>query len=127
VRHLGLRLTVCVLSGVLMSACLCSDKVVHEEISPDGVLTATWLVRDCGATTGLSTIVSVHRTSDTAKDAQQFVFVARGRYGLRLRWVSPRELSVSCGNCTRGDVFREVTVLGGVDVAFHLGAPPGQG
>ena len=96
----------------------CSDKVVAESLSPDRTLAATWFVRDCGATTEFSTMVSVHRPDITFRDDAGIVFVAKGRGSLKLEWTGPRGLKIECVGCERKMIFKEVTVAGDVDISY---------
>ena len=94
----------------------CSDEVRAEAVSTDKALKATWFIRNCGATTDFSTIVSVHRPDDSYRDQGDFVFVARGERRLRLAWTGPMQLTIECPACQRSDIFRRVTVLGNIDI-----------
>jgi hypothetical protein len=100
----------------LVGCAPCSDEVRAEVVSTDKALKATWFVRNCGATTDFSTIVSAHRPDDSYRDRGDFVFVARGERPLRLEWTGPRQLTVECPGCGREDIFRRVTVLGNIDI-----------
>jgi hypothetical protein len=97
---------------------VCSEEVIGSARSRDGVLTATWFVKDCGATTDFSTGVSVHRSDSTFKDDGDIVFVVKGRGSLSLLWDGPRSLRIECGGCSRQNVFRRVTSLGDVDISY---------
>jgi hypothetical protein len=97
---------------------LCSDDIKLEQSGPDGSLKATWFVRNCGATTDFSTIVSVHRSDNSYKDDGSIVFVAKGRGRLRVRWDDARHLRIECAGCQRNDVFKEITVLGDVNISY---------
>jgi hypothetical protein len=92
--------------------------VITVEKSPDGQLAATLFVRNCGATTDFSTIISVHRPDSTFKDDSSMVFVAKGEPTIQLNWDGPRSLSIGCQKCDRQEVFRRVTALGDVDISY---------
>jgi hypothetical protein len=112
-------------TGFIFLGCRnCSDEVTAEITSPDATLSATSFVRDCGATTAYSSIVSVHKKSAGFRDDNEIVFVANGRHDLAVSWIGPRVLSIRCNSCMRKDIFRQVTVLGHIDVAFELGPAP---
>ncbi len=97
---------------------LCSNQLVRTARSPDGIVEATWYVRSCGATTDVSTMVSVHQPNSSYTDDSDLVFVAKGKYILELSWSGPRELIIGCEGCLRKNVFRETTHIGDIDVAF---------
>jgi hypothetical protein len=110
--------TACVFCLVLMGCGMCSDTVKTVEKSPDGKLTATLFVRDCGATTDFSTIVSVHRPDSTFKDDSGMVFVVKGESAVKSYWDGSRSLRIECQDCKRKDVFSQLTVLGDVDISY---------
>ena len=114
----GVAFLVCLLSG----CGLCSDTVVSEVTSPDGAMTATWFVRNCGATTEFSSIVSVHRKSEGFRNERDIVFVVAFRPQLSLTWTGRRTLSVECEGCLRANVFRKVTALGSIDIVYPQGS-----
>jgi hypothetical protein len=104
---------------MLTTSCgLCSNQLVRAARSPDGIVEATWYVRNCGATTDFSTMVSVHQPNGSYTDESDLVFVAKGKYNLKLSWAGPRELTIDCEGCSRKNVFRETTRLGDIDVMF---------
>lgn len=109
-----------VLLSVLSWIACCSDQIRSESLSPDGTLKATWFVRDCGATTDFSTIISLHRPHDSYRDSDGFVFVTEGRGPLRVVWDGPRRLTIECTSCQRKLIFRMVTVVGGVDISYSI-------
>ncbi len=101
-----------------MGCGLCSNQLVRNERSPDGAIEATWYVRNCGATTEFSTMVSLHQPNSSYTEEANLVFVAKGNRDLKLSWRSPRDLTIDCEGCPRKDIFRETTHLGDVDVTF---------
>jgi transcription elongation factor Elf1 len=105
------------------SACnICSDEVLSHTSPPDGVVTATAFVRNCGATTDFSTIVSVHNSSDGYGNEHDFVFVVKGRPDLKAIWNGPNKLIISCANCIRANVFRQITVVADIDIFYEIDA-----
>ena len=107
----------------LVSACsTCADQVLSESASPNGVLIATSFVRNCGATTDFSSIVSLHRKSDGLGTDQDMVFVAKGRHQLSLRWSDATTLAVRCDTCSRASIFRQVAIAGDVNIDYQVGS-----
>lgn len=47
---------------------MCGNKIIAEHLSPDKMHKLIVFVRDCGATTGFSTQVSILRKGETLKD-----------------------------------------------------------
>ena len=113
-----LTVTASLLSLSIAGCGLCSDEIKMEQSGPQGTLKATWFVRNCGATTDFSTIVSVHRPGISYKDGGGIVFVATGRGQLRMSWDDARHLRIECVGCQRKDIFRKITVLGDVDISY---------
>jgi hypothetical protein len=66
-------------------------------------------------------MVNVQRTSERFQAEDGLLFVAKGRYDLSVAWVGPRTLLITCSNCSRKNVFREVVALGDIDVSYSLG------
>lgn len=71
----------------------CGLEVQAERSSPNGSITATTVVRNCGATTDFSTFVAVHDSNDPfdSKNAHEVV-VLKGRQQVLMNWVSDSEL-----------------------------------
>src|SRR5262245_16524900 len=116
----SLLLLICLLFG-----CTCSDEVVSEVTSPDAVLTATSFIRNCGATTGFNSMVTVHLTTEKFQKDLDIYFSVKGRHDdLSVKWTGPAQLAVSCTSCAPSDVGVQVTKKGGVDVTFALASAP---
>ena len=99
---------------------MCNDAVNSEVRSPDGVLVATWFTRNCGAMTDYATTVNLHRPDSGFRGDSDTVFVAEGRYALKMKWTGPRRLTIQCDGCARKQIFRAVTMLGDVDIQVLL-------
>ena len=114
----------------------CENEVIARIPSPDTRYDAVVFQRDCGATTGLSTQVSVLQSRDSLpSDSAGNVFVAdtdhgkapagpRGGPNVNVRWISPDTLEIRRDPRTR--VFRTPDSLAGVHV-IHVSNPPGGG
>ena len=57
---------------------MCGNEVFEEQLSPDGKLKAVIFQRDCGATTGFSTQISVLNSHKKLKNESGNVFVISG-------------------------------------------------
>ena len=114
----------CLLACLLAGCNPCSDEIVSETTSPDGVLTATSFVRNCGATTDFSSIVSIHRKSEGFGNDDDIVFVVKGQYELTPNWTDAKTLSIECYGCVRANIFRQVSALGSIDMVYQLGSAP---
>ncbi len=116
-RAMRLFCVLCVVS-ILTGCNPCSDEVLSEVHSPDGVMTATLFIRDCGATTDFSSIVSIHRKGRGFRSEDDRVFVAKGRHDFDITWTGPNALMIRCGNCAPKEVFRQTAKLGKIDISF---------
>ena len=90
----------------------CGVEIQSEQQSPGGAITATTLVRNCGATTDFSTTVVLHSTTEPfdSEDADE-VLLLEGRRRVVVRWASDSELQLAFNrsavirsNCERPDV-----------------------
>ncbi|HKW19464.1 MAG TPA: hypothetical protein VJO35_18285 [Terriglobales bacterium] len=107
----------------LVSCNTCSDTVKSKVKSTDGQLVANAFERDCGATTDFSSMVNVQNASDKFHPDEGILFIAKGRYDISVMWSAPRILVVTCLNCSRKNIYREVTALGDIDVKYNLAFP----
>lgn len=103
----------------------CGNELLAEVASPDGELRAVVFQRDCGATTGFSTQVSVLRRGEPLEDRPGNVFVADTGHGaapsgpgggpaVSARWLSSEELEVAHHPAAR--VFSSSPAFGSVKV-----------
>ncbi len=106
----------------------CGNTVVAEVLSPDPRYKAVVFHRDCGATTGFSTQVSVIRALDPLPNESGNVFVADGQHGttpptgaggleVGAWWKSGTSLVISHPPGAR--VFKQATEILGVQVAYE--------
>jgi len=86
-----------------MTGGLCGNEVVQTTVSPDGRVKAFVFERDCGATTGFSTQISVVGSGKGLPNAAGNVFIADGDDGqigpkgalpARVTWVGTRQLQI---------------------------------
>ena len=107
---------------------LCGNTVVAEAVSPDQHLKAVVFQRDCGATTGFSTQVSVIGAQDALPNESGNAFTADGNRGavpasaaggpvVQVRWVSGRALVVTHHAGAR--VFTQKDAVSGAAVAYE--------
>ena len=107
---------------------LCGNRVLAEAVSPDQRLKAVVFQRDCGATTGFSTQVSVIAATDALPNASGNLFSAdsnrgavpvsaAGRPVVQVRWASGRALVLAHHAGAR--VFTQKDSVSGVAVAYE--------
>lgn len=107
---------------------LCGNKVLAEAVSPDQRLKGVVFQRDCGATTGFSTQVSIIGAQDALPNASGNVFTADDNRGavptsaaggpvVQVRWASGRALVITHHAGAR--VFTQKEAVSGVAVAYE--------
>ena len=87
-----IRLQVAAVAATLLAGCNdgCNNDVVSEVKSPDGARKAVLFQRDCGASTGYSTQISI-LDRDSVPSAAGNVFIADARHGTAeaTKWGGP--------------------------------------
>ncbi len=112
---------------------LCGNEVLATTVAPDRRTRAVLFRRDCGATTGFSTQVSVLRDTVSLPNDPGNVFVADDDHGraspqqgdgpvVKLRWLSPARLEVRYD--ARARVFVADTLVDGIQIRYVKTAPP---
>ena len=123
-----LRLS-CLIVMLLLGACSdrCVNAVRASAASPDGGHEAVRFQRDCGATTGFSTHISVLSTGDQPSGTAN-VFVADDDHGAaettagegpwaEAAWLSRDTLLIRYDAAAR--VFKQETTVGGVTILYE--------
>lgn len=76
---------------------MCRNEVYSQVLSPDGKHKAVVFQRDCGATTGYSTQITIIDSSDELRNESGNIYVIDGHpknVSPRLKWMSNTELKV---------------------------------
>ena len=76
---------------------MCGNKIHKEYLSPDKSLKALVFQRDCGATTGFSTQISILDSDENLENDSGNIFVIKGHpdnVALTLSWISNNELNI---------------------------------
>lgn len=106
----------------------CQNSIVSTAHAPTGDLKAVLFQRDCGATTGFSSQVSVTQ-ADQAPAGGGNLFVADTGHGaasgaswggpwVEVRWLSPEDLLIRYDSRSR--VFTQADKLSGVRVSYEM-------
>lgn len=96
----------------------CEDTVKSEVSSPDHALVASVIERDCGATTEISTMLSLREASQPFDPKMQgAAFIISGVNDISIQWSGLRDLSVSF---TDGEIFRQDRNSRGVSITYKL-------
>ena len=98
---------------------LCANQIYQEVYSTDRTLKAVVFQRDCGATTGFSTQVSVLPAGETlGNDVAGNLYITNGRPAdsrLLLQWTSQRSMLIQ-GHVT--DAIKQEKMIGDVVVSY---------
>jgi hypothetical protein len=103
---------------VTLAGCgdLCSNDLLGSVSSPSGRLRAVLFSRECGATVGLNTQVSI--IGPTAElTGSGNVVILEGTVPLQLRWRSESELIVVGSGSVKG--FKRETVVGDTTIRYE--------
>lgn len=75
----------------------CANEIYSEVESPGNKYKAVAFLRDCGATTGFSTQISILNLSDVLKNSSGDVYITNGRpenVAPDMMWIDDRELVI---------------------------------
>jgi len=95
---------------------LCGNTIGQTVLSPSGQAKAVVFNRDCGATTGFSTHVSVLPSDEELPNDGGNLLVVDGTVPIALRWIS--ESSLSVGSIGNARVFRQESVVADTQVSY---------
>lgn len=116
----GLLLSASGASTLLLAGCnLCSDESLEKVISPDGHLIAETRLRDCGATTAESLLVSIRKNRNFLND-EAFVFTAKYDHSVEVTWLNNAHLKIECRDCYSKDVYRKDRKANLVTIDYDL-------
>ena len=126
----GMRAYLAVLIAVATSGCsdACQNAVASSGISPDGTLAAVMFQRDCGATTGFTTQISILRPSEKPKGSGN-AFIADDDHGAarvgtwegpwaEAKWLTPDHLLIRYAAKSR--LFKRSDSVSGVKITYEV-------
>lgn len=115
-----LILSIVLLQGCDMLSNRCDDRIRSEVSSADRKYVATLYIRNCGATTDYSSIVSIREsTSKFDGDADQnIVFVVKGQPDVAVKWNSLNEIRVQCRACVSRDILKHESSWNAVRISY---------
>lgn len=94
----------------------CANDNLHEVVSPNGALKAVRFRRDCGATTGYSTHISILPSTQRLPNKGGNVFVVGEEPMVVVRWIDDRHLSISGGGASAS--FLHLTDFRGIRITY---------
>lgn len=98
----------------------CADEVVSDTASPDGKITATVMIRDCGAITKSATWVTLHPPSKPYSDKDALILTARQEQHISISWLDNSHVVVECLTCRKEDLQFQAEAKGSVRVSFRF-------
>lgn len=104
----------CDVAGDLLGGC--DNEVVRSAVSPSGSKTALAFVRNCGATTGYSTQVSVVGGRKSEVTGSGNTLIVEGRPDLELKWISESEVLISRPG--PGRIFKQEEQVSGTAIKY---------
>ena len=116
--------------GVLSTLCCipgcqrlpdCVDTVKRRVVSPEQRTAVVILERDCGATTGFSTLVRLIPANSSSEGTEKDnIFVCKGEAGrVDATWLSERELAIT-HDCQEEEIFKNSPGSGEIHVAYRF-------
>jgi hypothetical protein len=116
VMAISLHLSSCTESNSGLLTGECKDTIRVRSNSPDQKFEAIALQRDCGATTSISTIISVRSVGISNNSTQNKIFIAKEKDNISLTWIDSRRLRISHG---RGEIFLRREEINGILVEYE--------
>jgi hypothetical protein len=115
-HRVGAVVPTLVLSGCsLVDGLSCSTEVQRQAASPGHLYVATTFHRECGATSGFNTQVSIRRTSEAFDPKEGQVLAIAGRHVLSVVWATDKHLQIAL---PPDRVYNEQTQWEGVKIEY---------
>lgn len=101
-----------------LSSCggMCGNEISQTVLSPSGSLKAVVFNRNCGATTGFNTQVSVLSAADALQNDSGNTLILDGSVPLQVQWHSDSALQLS--GLSTAKVFKQGRSVAGVSVSY---------
>ncbi len=99
---------------------MCSNEVFRQVDSPDKKHKAVVFQRDCGATTGFSTQITVHKLNEYLENEAGNVLIAKGHpneSGFELAWLNSTTLQIK--NTKNAKQYKNEVKIGSVAVQYE--------
>jgi hypothetical protein len=113
---------------LLQSASPCTNTIIDQQLSPDKSLKVVVFARDCGATTGFSTHVTLLPVSEDLRNNGGNLFVADTNHGriesahwggprVDIHWINDKSISISFDQNAR--VFKKQDNVLGINMTYN--------
>ena len=101
----------------LLAGCMgCGNEISQVVMSPSGKLKAVVFNRNCGATTGFNTQISIIPATEELPNDSGNTFIADDSFPVTLSWASENTLQVMAHS--PGRVFKQQSNVKGVSVHY---------
>ena len=110
-------LIVSMLTALLAGCSLCGNQIGYEEKSPSGKLKAVAFERDCGATTGFTTQISILPNNQKLPNEPGNLFIADGDLKIRIKWEAEDKLVITYPRDAKVGLKRETQ--SGISVRYE--------
>jgi hypothetical protein len=113
------KISLFILMAAPLSGCVssCENEVVSTIASPSGKTSAVVFGRNCGATTGFNTQVSIVDADGGIPGDSGNVLIVDQEVPLKISWASDNELSIAGSGKTR--VFKQEASVNGVRIRYE--------
>jgi len=101
-----------------VSSALCKDDVQTASASPRGNFIASVKLRDCGATTDFSSVISIKDVGGSSQISEEDVFVLRGDNAISIKWIDDNTLKVECEECDPKNIFKKLESWNRVEIRY---------
>ena len=96
---------------------LCGNTIIKEIVSPNRNLKVVMFKRDCGATTGFSTQLSIIDASDNMGNESGNVYIVDGLSNKHdVKWIDDSTISIQVGE---GEIYKKLTTFKKVKIIYE--------
>lgn len=113
------QISILIFISILLLQCnfsLCGNEVLQEIPNTSKTLKAIKFSRDCGATTGFSTQVSILPYGSRLKDEPGNTFIINGQNTCETKWITNSEIEIHYNKYEQ--IFKNDSIVNGVKISF---------
>ncbi len=99
---------------------MCRNEIASELLSPNGKNKVITFQRDCGATTGFSTQISLISANSNLPNEGGNIFISDGHpdvTNVRIKWLSPEKILIDVG--VKKTVFKNENQVRGIEILYQ--------
>lgn len=96
---------------------MCNNEVSHFSVSPDNKFKAVVFNRNCGATTGFNTQISIINIDSQLQTNGGNIFIMDNKENITLEWSSNNQLVVK-GNLNN-ETFKKLQEFKGIHISYN--------